>query len=91
MTQEALTCARCGKSISPGQEKMGLPLITAGELVRMAVKSPAMLMGPPLPEVPYCAECRLLIARERTNEQLKVLLGMVVILALVFGLVYVLG
>ena len=67
MSQETLTCARCGKSIPPGEAKFGQPLIKAGELVRIALKTPALLAGPPLDEVPYCAECRLLVARERPS------------------------
>lgn len=83
MSEETLQCARCGKALAPGEAKMGQPLITAGELLRIAVRTPAALSGPPLPDVPYCAECRPLIARQRTNEQLKVLLGILAVLAII--------
>ena len=91
MSQQELICTRCGKAIAPGAEQMGQKLITAMELARMAVMSPAMLTGPALPDVSYCAECRPIIARERTAEQLKVLVALMVVLALVFGLVYLIG
>ncbi|HYF61736.1 MAG TPA: hypothetical protein VD886_02915 [Herpetosiphonaceae bacterium] len=89
MSEEPLRCARCGKALAPGEAKMGQPLITAGELLRLAVKAPAALGGPPLPDVPYCADCRPLIARQRTNEQLKILVGMLAVLALVAVLIMV--
>lgn len=89
MSEEPLQCARCGKALAAGEAKMGQPLITAGELLRIAVRTPAALSGPPLPDVPYCAECRPLIARQRTNEQLKVLLGILAVLAVIAALIWV--
>ncbi len=90
MSDKPLNCARCGRPLAPDEAHMGQPLITAGELARIAVKTPAMLVGPPLAEVPYCAECRPLIAKQRTREQLKVLLALLALLALVAVLVWVL-
>ncbi|HEY1014605.1 MAG TPA: hypothetical protein VGE07_17985 [Herpetosiphonaceae bacterium] len=89
MSEEQLACARCGKTIAPGEAQLGQPLIKATELVRMAVKTPALLAGPPLPEVPYCADCRPIIARERTNEQLKFLVGAALVIILLVALVFV--
>jgi hypothetical protein len=89
MSEETLKCARCGKALAPGAALMGQPLITAGELARMAVKTPAMLTGPALPDVPYCADCRPIIAKQRTNEQLKVLLSVLAVLVLIAVLVMV--
>ena len=83
------TCTRCGKAIAPGEEKMGQPVISAGEFVKTALKNPSLLSGPPLPDVPYCAECRPLVAKERTRAQMIVLLGIIGILALIAVLLVV--
>jgi hypothetical protein len=90
MTEAALTCARCGKTIAPDEAHMGQPLITAGELARIAIKSPAALAGPTLPDVPYCADCRPLVAQQRTMEQLKVLGFILVLLILVAAGIFIL-
>jgi len=90
MTETALTCARCGNSIAPDAVHMGQPLITAGELARIAMKSPAALAGPTLPDVPYCATCRPIVAQQRTMEQLKVLGFILVLLILVAVGIFVL-
>ncbi|MBA3469212.1 MAG: hypothetical protein H0T53_06155 [Herpetosiphonaceae bacterium] len=85
MTATAETCSRCGKPIAADEVHMGQPLITAGELARIAVKSPAALAGPTLPDVPYCAECRPIVAQQRTMEQLKVL-GFILFLLILVAL-----
>lgn len=90
MADEQLTCARCGKALGPGEANMGPPLITAAELARMAVKTPALLAGPPLPDVAYCADCRQIVAKQRTIEQVKVLGFLILLLALVALLIFVL-
>ena len=90
MTETAVTCTSCGNTLAPDEVHMGQPLITAGELARIAVKTPAMLAGPSLLDVPYCATCRPIIARRRTMEQIKVLSFVLLVLILVAAGIFVL-
>jgi len=90
MTETAETCTRCGKTLASDQVHMGQPLITAGELARIAVKTPAMLAGPSLPDVAYCATCRPIVAQQRTMEQIKVLSFVLLVLILIAVGIFVL-
>lgn len=83
MAEDDLTCARCGKTLAPGEAQMGQPLITARELARVALKTPTAVAGPTLPDVPYCAACRPIVAQQRTTEQVKVLGFILFVLILV--------
>jgi uncharacterized protein (DUF983 family) len=73
--------------------QQGQPFITAGQLVATtattAFRTPAMLgdlLFKELALVPYCESCREELASKRTTEQLKFLLGILLVIALVVGL-----
>jgi hypothetical protein len=85
------SCTSCGRAICAEHTLMGQPFITAGDLARTALRTPAVLFGPPLEAVPYCPECRETLAGQRTTEQLKVLVGLLVLLAVVGGLIYLIA
>ena len=87
MQEQQLKCTRCGKELRAAEAEMGQPLITAGEIVRTATKNPAMLFGPALPEVPYCATCRPLVLKQRSREAIKFLLGLLAVLGLILLIV----
>ena len=82
------TCTVCGKPICAEHSKLGQPFISAGELLRTALRSPSMLFAPPMAEVPYCPECREIVAGQRTTEQLKVMLGFLAIIGVIIALIY---
>lgn len=84
---DLVNCANCGKLIKQSDARMGQPVIKVGELLR-AFKTPALLSGE-LPDVPYCAECRPLVAKQRTNEQLKFLGMILAVLLIIVVIVFV--
>ena len=86
------TCARCGKALAPGAGLQGEPLITAmqlaGTIARTAVKAPGTLgdvLLKPLPQVTYCADCREVVSERRQAEQMKFLVGVVLLVVLLIG------
>lgn len=86
------TCTKCGTALCTLHVHQGQPFISARQLVATtastAVRTPALLgdiLFKELDQVPYCAECREDLAARRTTEQLKFLLGMLLIVAVVVG------
>jgi predicted nucleic acid-binding Zn ribbon protein len=91
-TTSATTCTVCGAALRDEDIRLGQPFITARQLVTTimttAVRAPGVLsdlLFKELDQVPYCAECRDELAAKRTGEQLKFLLGVLLIMALVIG------
>lgn len=88
----ATTCTVCGTALRDDDIKLGQPFITARQLVTTivttALRAPGVLsdlLFKELDQVPYCAECRDELAAKRTGEQLKFLVGVLLIMALVIG------
>ena len=87
------TCTVCKSALCSEHVQQGQPFISARQLVTttatMAIRAPGVLadlLFKELDLVPYCASCREELAAKRTGEQLKFLIGMLLILALVIGL-----
>lgn len=85
--QNGLACSLCHQPLHAADAKYGHPLITARQLVSMAVatlvRSPKLfsdVMFTELPPAPYCTECRQQLPSKRQAEQLKLLLGVLLIL-----------
>jgi hypothetical protein len=94
-TEGTVTCALTGKEIDAKDAYWAPPLITAWQLVSTVgntfVKAPGNLghiLFEELPEVPYDPEAREELASRRTAEQLKLLGGLVVVLAVIIGIIY---
>lgn len=91
-TTSATTCTVCGTSLRDEDIRLGQPFITARQLVTTivttALRAPGVLsdlLFKELDQVPYCAECRDELAAKRTGEQLKFLLSVLLVMALVIG------
>jgi hypothetical protein len=91
-TPATTSCTMCRTPLCDEHQLLGHPLITARQLVATtastAVRAPGMLgdiLFKELDQVPYCAECREQVAAKRTGEQLKFLLTLLLVLALVLG------
>lgn len=89
----ATTCTICQAALCTAHVQQGQPFITARQLVTTtastAFRAPAMLgdiLFKELDLVPYCAECREEVAGKRTTEQLKFLLTVLLVMAIVIGL-----
>ena len=87
------TCTVCRAALCQEHVQMGQPFISARQLVMTttttALRTPGLLSDLLLREldrVPYCDDCRAELAAKRTSEQLKVLLGILLIMAIVLGL-----
>lgn len=87
---EQLYCALTGVPISAETAYWAPPLVTAGELVRAVVNgllhSPGTLsrvLFDEMPPVPYDPAVREQLAARRSTEQIKLLVGMLVIIALI--------
>ena len=85
-------CTFCGKSLRDDEIRLGQPFITARQLmttiVATLVRAPGLLsdlLFKELDQVPYCSECRDELAAKRTGEQLKFLLSVLLVMALVVG------
>ncbi|GAA5530396.1 hypothetical protein [Herpetosiphon gulosus] len=87
-TESPVECTRCKRQLSSDDVRMAQPLITFKELVQAAIKTPSLLSAS-LPDVPYCPECRVIIAKQRQTEQLKFLGAAVAVLAILIVLVLV--
>ena len=90
VVEEQLTCALTGKQISADQAYWAPPLVTARELVATIVgnllRSPGNLGHVLLaeqPNVPYAQEAREQLAARRSTEQVKLLLGLLLLVALI--------
>jgi hypothetical protein len=87
------TCATCRASLCEDHTQPGHPLITARQLVTTtattAFRAPGLLsdiLFKEMDQVAYCAACREAVAARRTTEQLKFLLGMLLIFAVAVGI-----
>ncbi len=87
-TESPVECTRCKRKLTPDEVRMAQPLITFKELAQAAIKTPSLLSAT-LPDVPYCPECRVIIAKQRQTEQLKFLGVAVAILAILIAIVLV--
>ena len=89
IVDEQLYCSLTGRPISREEAYWAPPLITARQLVATiattALRTPhqlgAILMAEQ-PNVPYAVEVREQLAQRRSAEQLKLLIGMLLILGL---------
>ncbi len=86
-------CTVCKSALCATHVQMGQPFISARQLVATtattALRAPAVLgdlLFRELDQVPYCVSCREDLAAKRTTEQLKFLVGMLLVLAMVIGL-----
>ena len=89
-----LTCATCDTPLHDAEAQYGHPLITARQLTTMAVhtaiRSPKLfseMMLKELSPVPYCTMCRQQLPAKRQAEQMKFLMGLLLVLALLAGVV----
>lgn len=89
-TNEQLFCALTGRPISADEAYWAPPLITARELVTAIMttllRSPGNLGQVLLAEqadVPYAADAREELAARRNAEQLKLLVGLLVLVGLI--------
>jgi hypothetical protein len=90
VVDEQLYCALTGKPISHHEAYWAPPLVTARDLV--AAIGTAIFRAPDTlghvllgeqPNVPYASDARDLLAKRRSQEQLKLLVGMLVLAALI--------
>lgn len=88
VVQEQLHCALTGKPISAEEAYWAPPLVTMRELVttvaQTALRAPATLGQVLLaeqPNVPYAPDAREELIARRSKEQLKLLVGLLVVLA----------
>lgn len=86
------TCSMCQVSICAEHTRRGYPLITARQLATVtattATRAPKMLgeiLFREIEQVDYCEDCREVVAERRQSEQMKFLLGMLLVIALVVG------
>lgn len=87
---EQVTCALTGKMISATEAYWAPPLITTSQLVsttlRVLFTAPGMLghvLFGEQPNVPYDPDVREELAARRSAEQLKLLVGLLVVVALI--------
>jgi hypothetical protein len=90
VVEEQLVCALTGRPITRDEAYWAPPLVTARELVGTTLttllRSPAALgqvLFEEQPNVPYARDARETLAARRSAEQLKLLVGMLVLAALV--------
>ena len=90
VVEERLVCALTGKPISAAEAYWAPPLVTARELVGTIVSNlmhtPGNLGQALLAEqanVPYAQDAREQLAARRSAEQLKLLVGLLVLVALI--------
>jgi len=86
------TCMACRAALCSQHTHMGQPFITARQLVATtastAVRAPRLLgdiLLKELDEVPYCGTCRQELAVKRQSEQLKFLLVVLLLMAVVIS------
>ena len=90
VVEERLVCALTGKPISAAEAYWAPPLVTARELVSAIVSNLVHTPGnlghallAEQPNVPYAQEAREQLAARRSAEQLKLLVGLLALVALV--------
>lgn len=83
------TCMLCHAAICTQHTQMGQPFITARQLVATTastvVRTPQLvgdILFKELDEVPYCATCRKDVSVKRQSEQMKFLVGMLLVMLL---------
>ena len=83
------TCAFCHAALCNQHIQMGQPFISARQLVATtastAVRTPRLLgdiLFKELDEVVYCPACRKDVAIKRQSEQMKFLMGMLLVMLL---------
>jgi hypothetical protein len=88
--EEQLVCALTGRPIAREEAYWAPPLITAGQLVSATLqtltRSPGSLghvLFEEQPNVPYAQDARDTLAARRSAEQLKLLVGLLTLAALV--------
>jgi hypothetical protein len=91
--QEHVLCTACGALLQHAEAHYGHPLITARQLITMgtqaAIRSPKLfgeVMLAQLPPVPYCAACRQQLPAKRQAEQLKFMMGVLVLIVFLIAL-----
>ena len=90
VVEEQLYCALTGQPITADKAYWAPPLVTARELVTTivsaALTSPGTLshiLFDEQPNVPYAPQAREQLAARRSTEQLKLLVGLLVVVALI--------
>jgi hypothetical protein len=90
VVEEQLFCALTGKPISAEEAYWAPPLVTTRQLVttilRTLTRSPGNLgyvLLAEQPNVPYAQDAREQLAARRSAEQLKLLLGLLLVVALI--------
>ena len=90
IVQEQLYCALTGVPVSAEEAYWAPPLVTARELVttvvRCAISSPGLLSNILLdsqPDVPYDPAMRERLAARRSAEQMKLLVSLLLLIALI--------
>jgi hypothetical protein len=98
VVQEQLFCALTGKPVSAADAYWAPPLVTARDLVgtiaRGALTSPGTLghiLFDEQPNVPYAPEARDQLAARRSAEQLKLLVGLLLLVALIAAPIVILA
>ena len=96
--EEQLFCALTGKPVRSTEAYWAPPLITARELIatiaRGAMTSPGTLgriLFDEQPNVPYAPEVREQLAARRSAEQLKLLVGLLFLVALIAAPIVILA
>src|SRR5262245_52943179 len=90
VVEEQLFCALTGQPLSPTEAYWAPPLVTARELIttigRTALRAPGTLghiLFAEQPNVPYAPAAREQLAARRSAEQLKLLVGLLLAIALI--------
>jgi hypothetical protein len=90
VVEEQLYCALTGKPVSAAEAYWAPPLITARDLIgtvlRVGTRAPGtlgQLLFDEQPNVPYAPDARDLLAARRSSEQLKLLVGLLLVIALI--------
>jgi hypothetical protein len=90
VVEEQLFCALTGKPVSAAEAYWAPPLVTTRELVstivRVGLSAPGTLgnvLFQEQPNVPYAPEAREQLAARRSAEQLKLLIGLLLVVALI--------
>lgn len=91
-TTASTRCTVCKAALCGDHMRLGQPFITARQLVATtattAIRAPGLLgnlLFKELEQVPYCQQCRDDLAAKRTGEQLKFLLLLLLVIAVVVG------
>ena len=98
VVEEQLYCALTGQPVSAAEAYWAPPLVTARDLVatiaRVGLRSPGALghiLFDEQPNVPYAPDAREQLAARRSTEQLKLLAGMLLAVALIVAPIVVLS